>query len=157
MKHYLLLLALLCWSPFLVQAQIPDSSFSSHNDSTITRRTIRSGKYFREVYTLNGEKLNKRSVVSILKNYPGSADEMKAYSRTGHALSVAWPVVITAFIATCIQLSNQNNSPGNAFDKAPVPITILLGSLVGSGIISLKRDHHLKKAIKSYNNHKENF
>lgn len=153
MKPYLLLQLILLGWPFFIQAQIVKDTTCPclHKDSTIKHTIIRNGKYASVVYTMNDEVLSNKELKAILKTYPASADEIKKIHRQNLVGTLMASSFLAFLIVGSIEVDHQKKVPGSNFEKAPLPFSISLASLVGATALWAS-NKHFNKAIKAYNN-----
>jgi len=127
-------------------------------DSTIKASTVRHGKYYSTLYSVNGEPITQASLEARLMSYDGPALELQQYKsirRSSHITGFVFASVsIGAIIAAGIQ-ANQSNAAGTLFSKAPVFCSISIACLIGEFISLGWRNDHFEKAINAYNNQVE--
>ncbi|MGI4734820.1 MAG: hypothetical protein ACRYG7_06520 [Janthinobacterium lividum] len=143
-----LLIAFLgCFLTLAAYAQAPARAVQS--DSAIHVTMLQQGRYSHLLYTVNQEPLTGATLKVLLNRYPPAAGELRkgrAQMRWGLALI---PVMVAAFLVSKHQ-ADQESGPGSAFSKAPVPVSILLGTFGGYGYLMF-RSNRYGKAIEIYN------
>ena len=160
-KHLPLLIFLLLirYSSFSQDSQRPDSSKSSprsdisrdslqaglSQDSAIRSTLVQGVKYPILVYSANGQVLNTREIIALLKLYDEPAEELQKY-RNGHTGLIVWLGVMLGSGITAAAEGQQGNK-GAQYTFA----TIAVGAIIGAFVSGIQGSMHFDKAIKVYN------
>lgn len=139
---------LLCCGAFVGHAQTPAPSLRA--DSTIHLNVVPNGRYSRAFYTVNHEPLTAATLKRLLRHYPPAAVELRKWrAQRLWGLGLV-PVMAGAFFVAKQQTDRQRYAPGSAFDRAPVPVSILVGAFLGYAYVELS-NAHFAKAVEAYN------
>ena len=145
-KHFLLALLLIC--PFLMQAQVPDTT--ARKAVPIKVAVVQNGRYSSVLYTVNNEPLTNSTLKAILNSYPKSAEELRKFKAQKRLAYLMLPVFVAATIVGGTQADKQRDVAGSPFSKAPLPFSISVGTFIGV-IAVLATNNHFSKAIEAYN------
>jgi len=139
---------LLCCGAFEGHAQAPAPALRA--DSAIQLHVVPNGRYASTFYTVNQEPLTAATVKRLLLRYPPAAAELRKERAQKRWALLLLPVFGAATIVGVQQADRQPTVAGSRFSKAPVPLSISLGTFFGS-IYLAASNTHFAKAIEAYN------